>query len=321
MASTVDTAKGPVGCDQLGQVLMHEHIFILNPEFVNDYPKQSGFDAEQQIKVAIDELASLKAAGIDTLVDCTVFNLGRHIAYIKRVADAADVNLIVSTGLYTYDVLPPCFANRHHFGGELPLVDMFVSDIVNGIGDSGVKAAVLKCAIDKPGLTPGVEAVLRAVAAAHRETDAPITTHTDAPSQGGLMQQDVFESEGVDLGRVIIGHSGDTTDIGYLERLIERGSYIGMDRFGLEHFVSAEERVATVVEMCNRGYANRMVLSHDAVVFNDQVPAEAKAHSPNYHFRYIPTTVLGQLREGGVPEDDIHLMMVENPSKFFSARA
>jgi len=72
----------------------------------------------------------------------------------------------------------------------------------------------------RAGITPGVERVLRAVAQAHKRTGVPISTHTHAGLRRGLEQQRIFEEEGVDLSRVIIGHSGDSTDIGYLEELI-----------------------------------------------------------------------------------------------------
>src|SRR5437773_5391757 len=100
------------------------------------------------------------------------------------------------------------------------MTDMFVRDIEHGIADTGVKAAILKCATDEPGVTPGVERVLRAVAQAHRATGVPISTHTHALTRVGLEQQRIFREEGVDLTRVVIGHSGDTSDVGYLEELI-----------------------------------------------------------------------------------------------------
>src|SRR6266705_4935448 len=92
----------------------------------------------------------------------------------------------------------------------------------------------------------------------------PISTHTHAASEVGLNQQDVFESEGADLRRVIIGHSGDSEDLTYLRKIMDRGSYIGMDRFGVDIFLAGDKRVATVAKLCEAGYAEKMVLSHDA---------------------------------------------------------
>src|SRR5207245_10838055 len=106
---------------------------------------------------------------------------------------------------------------------------------------------------DAPGCTPVVGRVLRAAAKAHRLTGVPISTHTHAATRRGLEQQRIFAEEGVDLSRVVIGHSGDTTDLSYLEELIGNGSYIGMDRFGIDTILSFEDRVNTVAAMCSSG--------------------------------------------------------------------
>jgi phosphotriesterase-related protein len=136
------------------------------------------------------------------------------------------------------------------------MADAFVHDIEEGIQGTQVRAAVIKCATDAPGVTPGVEKVLRASARAHLRTGVPITTHTQASTKRGLEQQDIFAAEGVDLSRVIIGHSGDSEDLDYLTTLVDRGSYIGMDRFGLEGILSTEKRVAVIARLCEMGYAS-----------------------------------------------------------------
>ena len=247
MSTQVDTVRGPISATELGVTLMHEHVFVLSPEIIANYPEGWGEEdvREQQ---AVDKLNALKAAGVDTIVDLTVIGLGRYIPRIQRVAERTDLQIVVATGVYTFNDVPMYF----HFSGPgtgmdgpEPMVEMFVRDITEGIAGTGVKAAILKCATDEPGLTPGVERVLRAVAVAHRATGVPISTHTHARTRRGLEQQRVFAEEGVDLGRVIIGHSGDTTDLDYLEELIAAGSYIGMDRFGLDNILGFEHRVDT----------------------------------------------------------------------------
>jgi phosphotriesterase-related protein len=198
------------------------------------------------------------------------------------------------------------------------MVDMFVRDITEGIAGTGVKAAILKCATDEPGVTAGVERVLRAVAKAHRLTGVPISTHTDAASRRGLEQQRIFSEEGVDLSRVVIGHSGDSTDIGYLEEIIANGSYIGMDRFGIEVILPFEERVQTVATMCKLGHADKMVLSHDAACHNDWLDDDALAQlTPRWNYLHITNDVLPALREQGVTEDQIEQMMVRNVRQIF----
>ncbi len=186
---------------------------------------------------------------------------------------------------------------------------------------TGVKAAILKCATDHDGLTPDVERILRAVAAAHRETGAPISTHTHAPSRVGLDQVRVLAEEGVDLARVVIGHSGDTTDLDYLGRLLDVGVTLGMDRFGVD-IVPFEDRVATVATLCERGYAAQLVLSHDAMCHCDWFDWPAvQAAAPDWHYRHVSDDVVPALRARGVTQDQLDQMLVHTPRRLLTARS
>ncbi|MFG1701584.1 phosphotriesterase [Nonomuraea sp. M3C6] len=316
-----DTVKGPVA--DLGATLMHEHVFGLSPEILWNWPDiPEKWDLEARAQEAAGKLDALKDEGIDTIVDLTVVGLGRYVPAVQRVAELTSVNIVVATGLYTYDLLPPYFANRGPgslFGGPDRLAEFFVRDIVDGIGRTGVRAGMLKCASDHLGMTKGCERVFRAVAEAHLETGAPITTHSHSASKGGLEQQRLLASLGVDLGRVVIGHAGDSTDAAYLEELIANGSYLGMDRFGIETISSFEDRVSIVATMCERGHAGKMVLSHDSYCFNDRFDAEVvRQRHPNYHLLHIPRDVLPELRKRGVTDGQIHQMLVGNPRRIFA---
>src|SRR5512139_367161 len=185
-----------------------------------------------------------------------------------------------------------------------PMVRDFTRDIVDGIGDTGVKAAFLKCAIEAGGLTPGVERIAKAVAQTHRETGVPITVHTSSATEAGRLAVDLFRAEGVDLTKVVIGHAGDSNDLDYLMALADTGAMLGMDRFGLDVFNPTSERVRTIAALCERGYADRMVLSHDASCFIDWW---AEAHdsmlelaAPNWNYQHITRDVLPALLEQGV---------------------
>jgi phosphotriesterase-related protein len=299
---------------------MHEHVFILSPEITDNYPEVWGDEAKREAD-AIARLNELKSRGVDSIVDLTVIGLGRYIPRIARIAAATDINIVVASGVYTYNDVPMYFhftGPGSQLGDAEPMVDMFVRDIEHGIADTGVKAAILKCATDEPGVTPGVERVLRAVAKAHRRTGAPVSTHTHAATRRGLEQQQIFADEGVDLTRVVIGHSGDTTDLAYLEELIGNGSYIGMDRFGADVYLPFEDRVNTVARMCERGHADKMVLSHDAACFIDWLPEEVvPVVLPNWHYLHIHNDVIPALKDRGVTDEQLTAMLVDNPRKIF----
>ena len=316
----VNTVRGPIDTARLGVTLMHEHVFVLSTEVMQNFPEPWG-DEDKRVADAVARLNELKSRGVDSIVDLTVIGLGRYIPRIQRVAAQTELNIIVATGVYTYNDVPMYFHYQGPgtvLGGPEFMVDMFVRDIEEGIADTGVKAAILKCATDEPGITPGVERVLRAVAQAHRRTGVPISTHTHAPTERGLEQQRIFEEEGVDLSRVIVGHSGDTTDIQYLEKLISNGSYIGMDRFGIDVLLPFEDRVNTVAKMCELGYAGKMVLSQDASCFMDALPEAAlPVMLPNWHYLHIHNDVIPALKQRGVSDEQITTMLVDNPRKIF----
>ncbi|MGI8754630.1 MAG: phosphotriesterase family protein, partial [Acidimicrobiales bacterium] len=198
-----------------------------------------------------------------------------------------------------------------------PMVDMFVGDITTGIAGTGVRAGMLKCAIDEQGLTGGVERVMRAVAQAHRRTGVPITVHTHPTSQTGSAAAAVMASEGVDPERVVLGHSGDTTDADHLSELAEAGFVLGMDRFGVNLGTTFEARADIVVEMCRRGFTDQMVLAHDAACYIDWIDPNVLDFLPQWHYLHIEQEVLPYLRDHGVTEDQITAMLVDNPRRFF----
>lgn len=320
----INAVHGEMDTSQLGVTLMHEHIFVLSPEINQNYPESWG-DEDRRVDEAVRRLRELKSSGVDSLVDLTVVGLGRYIPRIQRIAAQVELNIIAATGLYTFNELPPYFKFRKS-GMRLPgsdvLVEMFVTDIREGIAETGVKAAVLKCATDTRGLTRDVENVLRAVAKAHRATGVPISTHAHAGNRSGFDQQRIFEEEGVDLSRVIIGHCGDTTDVEYLEKLMEKDSYIGMDRFGIDAILPFNRRVDTVADLCRKGYAGKIVLSQDAACYNDNYPEESLAKAaPDWNYLRVINDVVPELNKRGVTGEQVRVMLVDNPRRIFEGSA
>jgi phosphotriesterase-related protein len=307
--ATVNTVTGPVETSDLGFTLMHEHVIVKSPGVVENYP--SVWNRAEETERAVTKLREVAARGVKTIVDATA-DLGRDIDFVAEVGRRSGMQIIVATGLWV-DV-PRYFYSR----SADVMAEIFVKEINEGIAGTQIKAGVIKCATDEEGATQQLQKVLRACARAHRATGVPITTHTFAAGQTGTQQQDIFESEGVDLSRVIIGHSGDSKDIDYLLRLISRGSYIGMDRFGLDNFLPTADRVATVAQLCKMGHADKMILSHDANTYMDWFERPLIERTlPDWHYNFIPDSVIPALLDSGVTEDQIHQMTVENPRRIF----
>jgi phosphotriesterase-related protein len=317
----VQTFTGPVEATELGPTLIHEHVFVGHPELDLNLPHPE-WDEPAMRQAAIDGLERLWDLGVRTVVDLTVLGLGRDVARVAEVAARTRVRLLASTGYYTADVLPAYFHTHGPgllVGGPDPLVELFVRDIEKGIADTGVRAAMLKVVTDQPGITADVRRVMTAAAEAHLHTGVPITTHTHAPSQNGRDQLAFFRECGVDPERLIIGHCGDSQDLDYLRELMDAGATIGMDRFGMEHVLPDDARIETVLALLRLGYAEKMVLSHDAAFFSRVTPPSWRArHAPHWHMENISRRVVPRLLSGGATEDDIHQLLVVNPARLLA---
>jgi phosphotriesterase-related protein len=312
----VETFTGPISTAALGFTLMHEHVIGQSEGVARNFPRV--WDERAELAKAVEALTALKARGVDTIIDATVLGVGRDVPRLLPVVKEAGIQVIAATGLYYFNELPLLLM----FRDVDAIADLLVIDIRDGIQGTDVKAAILKCATDEPGVTPGVEKALRAVARAHLRTGVPITTHTHAATKRGLEQQELFASEGVDLRRVIVGHSGDSDDLDYLTKLLDRGSYLGMDRFGIDFFLPDDKRIATVVKLCELGCAERMVLSHDAMVYFESFrPDLVEKFMPNWNYFHISDHIIPALLEAGVSQAQIDAMTRDNPRRIFENQA
>lgn len=192
-----------------------------------------------------------------------------------------------------------------------------------------MKAAFIKCAADEPGVTPNIEKIHRAAARASVQTGAPIMAHSRPASGTGPKQVEIFLEEGVPAERIQIAHTGDTDDLDYIESLLAQGVYIGMDRYGLDLFLPTAQRNATVTELLNRGYAERMFLSQDfdIPIANglDWYPPEileqlqAAGAATDWSMTFIFEQVIPALKEAGMTDDQLDTMLVENPKRWLTA--
>ena len=322
--TSVLTFRGPIGPDELGVTLIHEHIFVRNPELELNLPDPE-WNACEAVETAVRGLSELHDLGVRTVVDLTVPGLGRDVRLVREVADRVQVNLVAATGWYTPNVLPVYFAFHgpgRPIDGPDRLVELFVRDITQGIAGTSVRAGMLKVMTDAAGITPDVARVMEAAAIAHQETGVSITTHSHPASRNGLQQQEFLVERGVLPERIIIGHSGDSEDLDYLRSLMDNGSTIGMDRFGMEHVLPDDRRVRTVLALLELGYADRMVLSHDAAFYSHVTsPSWRSVAAPRWRMDTISRHILPLLRDGGVSRDEVEQMLVRNPRRLLAVAA
>jgi len=314
----VETVRGPVEPGALGVTLPHEHIFILRPEALQNFghvwDAEPYWDEELRVADAIEKLEVARTGGIRTIVDPTVFGLGRYIPRIQRVNAAVDLHIVVATGIYAFLELTDFLANRT----DDVITGWFVRELREGIDDTGVRAAFLKCAVEHHGIVGDVPRILGCIAEAAVETGAPVMVHTNAEAQTGLPALEFLTARGVDPARIVIAHAGDSNDLDYLRAIADQGAFLGCDRYGIEHFNPTPDRIRTLLALIEAGHADRIHLSHDGACFYDFM-----AHNPFFADEHpdllrIEKSLLPTLREGGVGEEQLAQMMVDNPRRFLA---
>lgn len=317
----VPTFRGDVPAAELGWALTHEHVFVRAPELDAEYPHPE-WDADAAVHAAVRGLEDLYALGVRTLVDLTAPGLGRDVALVRRVAARVPVHLVAATGWYTTDVLPQ--ALRAHgpgrlVGGADPLLEMFRRDVTEGIAGTGVRAGVVKVASGAAGFTDDVTRAWEAAATVHGETGVPVVTHSEPAARGGLDQVRLLASRGVDPGRTVVGHSGDSTDLDYLLALLDTGVTLGFDRFGMPHTGDDETRLGLLLELLRRGYAAQLVLSQDSAFYSRTTPPSwRREHAPTWTHDTVARTVVPRLTRAGVDPRDVETMTVHNARRILA---
>lgn len=316
--STVETVRGPVELTQLGPTLMHEHVFVLDPEALQNYGHVWGgsyWDEEVRVADAIAKLRRLKNGGIHTIVDPTALGLGRYIPRIQRINAEVDLNIIVATGVYAFLELPSFLAYR----SDEAVFELFVREIRDGIDDTGVKAAFLKCAVEEHGIVGDVPRILSLIAAASVETGAPVMVHTNAAAKTGLPALETLTKAGVDPAKIVIAHAGDSNDLDYLRAIADTGASLGCDRFSIEHFNPDARRIETLAALVAEGYADRVHLGHDAACFYDFMFRNPYFVDENPDYLHISTEIVPALVEAGVSHEQIDQMLIGNVQRYFAA--
>ena len=311
----INSVLGPIDSSDLGFTLMHEHVMVAASGLSKSYPDLLGPNREAR---AIACLKKAKAAGINTLLDATTFDLGRDPELLRHVAFESGVNLINVTGWWL-DV------PRFMLGvGANQMADEFIRDIIEGFRGTNIKAGMLKCAADFEGVTPPLETMARAVARAHLQTGVPIMVHSYPTGHVAKRQIEIFREEGVDLTRVKIDHSNDTTDTDYLKWILDQGCFLGLDRYP-GRLVSPHMRTVTLKRLMDMGYSERLCPSHDCIclhIHNEQadgsIPAEHAftASNPDQYL-YMHRHVIPELMQMGATQADIDMLFIDNPKRLF----
>lgn len=322
---TIQTMNGAVAAENLGPVLMHEHFLYGYAGFQGDQTI-GGFDEETVLTECLEAAELAKSYGIQTVVDATTNECGRDVRFLKKIQELSGLNIICSTGYYFEAESAYAYwefrDKMTDIGAEI--LEMYRKELTEGIGDTGIRAGVIKLASSYRQISPIEEKFFTAAGKAQKETGCNIITHTQLGTMGPE-QAKLLINHGADPGRIAIGHMCGNTNIDYHKEVLSYGVYINLDRFGLEgelfHTPTDWERIDLIERLLEAGYEDRILLGHDSVIHQLGRPnvmnaimqeALANANIGDLGFRVIP-----EMKKRGFRDETIHKFLVENPARFF----
>lgn len=319
MKKTVMTVTGPVPPDCLGRTLMHEHFTFAYPGWYAD-DTLAPYDREAAETICLNVLEDVKSLGVKTIVDATPADVGgRDPILLKRLSEKSGVYIIAATGLFWENVGAGNYykwqSTMRGRNLEEDLYELFSTELTVGIQRSGVKAGIIKVATGDPLISDYEAAVFKAAVRVAKETGVSILTHTEAATVGPV-QQDLFLKLGADPARIMIGHQNNSEDIEYaLAQLARPGFYLGFDRVNPLMSAASEDNIVSLVK---RGFGDRIMLSHDCIFMWLGRPGKLPPQYSDWYPDYIFKRLIPKMQAAGVTEEQISVILVDNPRKFLA---
>jgi len=313
MMRQVQLTDGHVACAELGRTLIHEHVLVGMPGWNLDL-KAPRFVRNEAMARAVDRLQELRSHDCSTIVDPCPMDLGRDVEFVAEVAQRSGTNIVCATGVYNEEEGIP-YTFRSMPRGEI--VELYVKEITEGVGDTGIKTGVIKIATGPSPASEYEQKMIGAAAEASRLTGVPIISHTNIASHGH-QQVDIVLENGGDAGCIVVGHSGDRDDHAYQASIAARGAFVGLDRFGLEMILPDELRMKNLIELVRGGYRDSILISqdHPLCLLGRMGPDLAKL-APNWSITHIFDHILPRLTGLGLAPEDVEAILVDNPRRLF----
>ena len=285
-----------------GITYVHEHIPIDRSEVIED--EDALLDSQQLV---IQELKELYKKGVRNIVEATCRGIGRNIAYAQKVATETGINIVQATGWYQSAFLPI----EVYQLSVTQLAEMMIKDITIGIKNTDIKAGIIgEIATTKNRWTEQEEKVFNAAVIASKETHTPIMTHT---SKGTLGHEQVefFQKKHANLSKIIIGHVDLTGNPNYVLEMLKTGVNVEIDTIGKNNYMSDAKRVDIIKAAQDAGFTDQIVMSMDITR-----KSHLKANG-GIGYAYLLNSFIPELKAGGITEEFINKMLVENPQRIF----
>jgi phosphotriesterase-related protein len=319
----INTVLGSCDATDLGPTLVHEHLLTGMP---GAYLDAADFDRKREFGNVAGAVEKVQQQGITTLIDPCPMELGRDPEFAAAISDRTGMRVIMSTGLYNDAMgIPTHFRMKD----SDEIAELYVREITEGIGSTGIKAGLIKAANSgmpgfpgEKGITHVEEKAFRAAARAQKATGVPILVHNSETAPFGREVLDILGSEGVEPKRVMIGHSCGVGDMRYYFDILQRGAWLGFDRFGIEMVAPDRMRLASLIGLLGVGH-DRIMLAHDTVACwlgrLGKGMQNMLKNSPKWKLTHISEDILPALRKAGVSDDTIDTLLVKNPRDYFAA--
>ncbi len=316
----VNTVCGPIQSDELGITLVHEHCTAAIPGWETDITFHP-FDRERAVSAGLKMAENVKAHGVQTIIDPAPMDFGRMPEIYKEISEKSELNIICSTGYYNEANGSSGYWTMRAFITDIipELTEIFIQEVEKGIGNTEIRAGVIKVASGNGKISDYEQKMFRAAAAAQKETGVPVVTHTERGTMGPE-QAELLISEGVPPGKIMIGHTSDNIDIHYHLSILKNNVFDSFDRMGLGAPMAPpdEEKYPVILELIEKGHIEKLMLSHDSVAFWLGRPSvELFPMLDNSYPTYIFEKVIPALKELGVTDDQVLTMLKENPRRLF----
>ena len=313
----VRTVLGDIAPSELGVTQTHEHLYCdqtLNRSAEN-FPTDASFMVLRDPNLVVAALDDFRSAGGRAIAVMSVTGLARDVAVLRDISTKAGIHVVATAGFYTEECLPAFVMAA----SVSELTDFPLKELTEGADGTNIRPGLLKSGVGRPVIEGTEKRCAQAVARAQKITGLAITTHTSGSRRFeipggnlGMQHLDLFEEEGVDPSRVIIGHTDENADVRHLVALARRGAYIQFDVIGKHHWLLDSTRVELLARLADLDCGDRLLLSTDRCR-----ETELKVRG-GAGYDYLLRDFLPRLHDAGFDPAFIDKMLVQNPAEILA---
>ena len=326
MSDKVMTVTGSIIKEDIGKCLVHQHAIFGYPGW---QCSTTNFDYSEAMSYVSGVVSDAKRRfDLKTFIDATPGDCGRNVEFLKELSERTEVNIIASTGCYFEgEGASQYYKMRLMVGNaEEEIYDMMMKDLTKGVGDTDIRAGVIKVATSAEEITQYENMFLKAAGKVSAETGTRIITHTQEGKQGEE-QVHALSEYGADVNKIMVGHLDGCTDIDVLLNIFETGAYGAFDRLGLDNMAGTpleNRRVALIAGLAMSGFGEKIMLSHDSIAWNLGSPwnytDEVAYNVRNWNWTHVFDNIIPRLKSMGVKSTVVDRMVRENVHEFLCGK-